>query len=198
MAVSGVGVALATAGGVLLYAGLKGESPLVAIREIAGGHPGAVSAVPGNSAAAAAAAAEVYSPSGAAAAASVSAGRGFPQLAAAVQQFQGDRYSQARRWDQGYSDCSSFVGKGFKLTGVTPPGASTTANYLTWSLLRKVDVAQAVAGDLLVNAVHMVVCLDAKTAIGQENPSRNVQVGTFASLMSGTGAYLCLRYTGGP
>jgi hypothetical protein len=58
-----------------------------------------------------------------------------------------------------------------------------------------VDPSQAQSGDLLVNAAHMVIVTGPDQAIGQENPTRNVATGSFASLMAGTGPYLCLRFT---
>jgi cell wall-associated NlpC family hydrolase len=187
VAVSGVGVALATAGGVLLYAGLKGENPLTALRDIAAGHPAGPSTAPGITAGAAAPAqaAPVQGPSAS----------GFgPALVAAARSHRMDRYSQLQRNSAGFSDCSSFVGKSLRDIGVTPPGSSTTGDYLAWSALYKVPAADTVPGDLLANSAHMAVVTGPGTAIGQQNPLRNVAEGTFASIMSGTGAYLCLRY----
>ncbi len=125
------------------------------------------------------------------------AGTGLPQLVGAVRQFRADRYSQLKRWQQGFSDCSSFVGKGLKALGITPPGASTTVDYLAWSALRKIPESALQAGDLVVNTAHMIVATGPGTGIGQQNGRRNVQEGTIADLMAGTGTYVCLRYTGG-
>lgn len=177
MPVSGTAVALATAGGVLLYAGLAGKSPLASLREIATSGP---SALPATGAAPA-----------------TSAGTTGPAatgLVAACMVNAGDKYSQLKRWQPGFSDCSSWVGKGFKALGIKPPGASTTGDYLLWSALSKVDASQAQAGDLLVNTSHMAVVTGPGQAVGQENPSRNVAQGTFAQIMAGTGSYLVLRY----
>jgi cell wall-associated NlpC family hydrolase len=185
MAVSGIGVALATAGGVLVYAALKGQSPLDALREIASGHPSAVAA---NTPAAASGTGDIAGALGATL-------LGFgPALVTAAMGHASERYSQARRWQDGYSDCSSFVGKSLKDIGIAPPGASTTGDYLVWRALVKVPAAHAVAGDLLVNSAHMSVVTAPGMAIGQQNPSRNVAQGPFSSIMAGTGPYLCLRY----
>jgi cell wall-associated NlpC family hydrolase len=185
MAVSGIGVALATAGGVLVYAALKGESPLDALREIASGHPSAVAA---NVPAAAAGTGDIAGALGA-----TVLGFGTPLVAAAMGHAT-ERYSQGRRWEPGFSDCSSFVGKSLKDIGIAPPGASVTGDYLAWRALVKVPAANAVAGDLLVNSAHMAIVTGPGTAVGQQNPSRNVAQGPFSSIMAGTGAYLCLRY----
>lgn len=188
MAVPGTAVALATAGGVLLYAGLKGESPLKAVREVVSGSPSALSTT--SAAAAGPGAGTGVLPTVA------SAGGGLPQLVDAAWTHATEKYSQARRWQPGYSDCSSFVGKCFKDIGITPPGASVTGSYMSWSKLRKIDISQAGAGDLLCNFTHVVICIDNTHAIGQENPRRNVAVGEFKDLMAGTGSYVCLRYAG--
>ena len=207
MAVSGTGVALATAGGVLLYAGIKGESPLVALREIASGKPSAPSSAPSagyvGTDAAVNAATDLFNTG----AAGVGAAAGgvtdlFAQLAQgfgsalvdAAYLYRGDRYSQARRWQDGYSDCSSFVGKSLKRLGINPPGASVTGDYLIWKVLYKVPSSAAKAGDLLVNSAHMAIVMGPDQAIGQQNPFRNVAQDSFASIMAGTGAYLCLRF----
>lgn len=185
MPVSGIGVALATAGGVLVYAALKGENPLDALREIASGHPSGVVA---NAPAAAASLGGIAGALGATV-------TGFgTALVAAAMTHANERYSQARRWQDGYSDCSSFVGKSLKDIGIAPPGASVTGDYLAWGALVKVGADHAVAGDLLVNGAHMAIVTGPGTAIGQENPSRNVAQGTFSQIMAGTGAYLVLRY----
>lgn len=194
MAISGTGVAMATAGGVLVYAGLKHESPLAALREIMSGHPSPVASSSAYQATQSsdAGASAAYVPSGDPA----PSGGALPQLVNAAYTFQGDKYSQARRWQNGYSDCSSFVGKAFRAIGITPPGASTTASYLSWGMLTKIPMGSVGAGDLLCNATHVVIAINGSTAIGQENPRVNVQVGPISSLMAGTGAYVALRYTG--
>ena len=200
MAISGVGVALATAGAVAVYAGIKGESPLVALRDIASGRPPAlstVSAAPAGQVGAAVGSAAASGLAAAVAARGVGAGSlsGLPGVLSS--QFGADRYSQARRWDPGFSDCSSFVGKGLKVLGIAPPGASVTGDYLVWSALGKIDRSQVGPGDLLVATSHMAVAIDVNTAIGQQNPRRNVRVGPIESdIMFGTGGFVCLRYLG--
>ena len=199
MAVSGTGVALATAGGVLLYAGLKGESPLTALREIITTGPSGLSAsslFPDKNVGTAIAGA-----TGSLADATGSVVDAFGQalaeiasLAGAAQRFKDDKYSQVRRWQNGYSDCSSFVGKSLKSLGINPPGASVTGDYLVWPLLYKVKPSQAQSGDLLVNSNHMAIVTGPNQAIGQQNPRSNVRTGTFADIMFGTGPYVVLRF----
>lgn len=120
----------------------------------------------------------------------------FPQLVTAVQQFASDQYSETRRWQVGYSDCSSFVGKGLKSLGVTPPGSSVTTDYMLagdWYNIPRSDLS---AGDICVNAIHMIVATGNNSAIGQENPRENVRTGTPEDLMAGTGSFICRRYSG--
>lgn len=212
--ISGLGVAAVTAGALLMYAGIKNVSPLAALRSISTG------VLPGSARAKALAKTENSNSdlwSGGAqesgggeiaeAEASLATGSGttvnvaytvgggpFPALPAAAQQFAGDQYSQLKRWQPGYSDCSSFVGKSLKALGITPPGASTTLSYLASGQWKKTTADSAGAGDLAVNSAHMVILTGPGTAIGQENPTRNVQTGTVAGLMSGTGPYVYLRY----
>lgn len=123
-------------------------------------------------------------------------GEPFPALVQAVQAYKGDKYSQARRWSKGYSDCSSFVGKGMRKLG-HDMGASTTFTYLGSSKWITVPSSQAGAGDIAVNAAHMVLVTGPGTAIGQQNPRRNVQTGSISELMHGTGGYKIKRYKGG-
>lgn len=200
MALNGTGVAIATLGGVLVYAGLTKQNPLSALRAVGSGHPAAVATTSGYQNTQSIAADQAVG-SGVDSVANivgtaVAAGNGLPQLVQAVEQFSGDRYSQAMRWQPGYSDCSSFVGKGFKSLGITPPGASVTTDYLAWSKLVKIPASLVQAGDLICNATHIVVATSNTDAIGQENPRRNVATGPISDLMAYTGAYVCLRYKG--
>lgn len=184
--ISGVGVGVATIGGLLAYAGFRGVNPIEALREIASGNPPAAqntgadlnSYIVG----------EVPTTSGTQVIGTGSA------LVLALGKFAGDKYSQARRWQDGYSDCSSFIGKGWKAIGVTPPGGSTTWEYLAWSKLSKISRADVGAGDLICNTSHIVCAIDNHNAIGQENPTVNVKVDTIENLMTGTGSFTCLRY----
>ena len=190
MAVSGTAVGLATAGGVLLYAGLSGQSPLSALRSVASGKPQPLSRESPVTAAALAG-------TGAVAATgleTVEQSGGLTALVGAVEQYSADLYSQTRRWQKGYSDCSSFVGKGLLAIGITPPGASVTGSYLAWAACVKISPTEVGAGDLICNSDHIIVATSNTTGIGQENPSVNVQQGSIADLMYGTGAYVCLRY----
>lgn len=122
---------------------------------------------------------------------------GLPQLVQAEMQNVNDHYSEENRWAPGYSDCSSFVGKALKSIGITPPGSSVTTDYLLspdWVLINRSELQ---AGDICVNAAHMVTAMDGSTAIGQQNPHRNVATGPIDDMMAGTGSFVCKSYKGG-
>lgn len=117
----------------------------------------------------------------------------FPQLVSALVPFENDKYSETNRWANGYSDCSSFVGKGLKSLSIDP-GLSTTLTYLGSSQWYTIPKSEAGAGDIAVNAQHMSVLTSATTAVGQQNPTRNVVHGPLDEIMYGTGPYVIKRY----
>jgi len=185
--ISGVGIAVTTGGALLVYAGFKGMNPVQALKEISSGAPSPLEAGSYGRAVGKALTDNLVIPS--------SSG-GSSALVTALGRFQGDHYSQLKRWQPGFSDCSSFVGKGLKAIGIKPPGASTTLSYLSSPSWRKISRAEAKAGDLAVNTSHMAVFTDNSNGIGQQNQRRNVSVDTMTNLMSGTGSFTCLRYVG--
>jgi cell wall-associated NlpC family hydrolase len=198
--ISGTAVAMTTAGALMVYIGLKNLTPLDAMREISKGKL-PKGAPPKKTGTAAQSAAKILfsDPGGGGVVPAVAGGAAagpLPTLVTAAQRYAGDQYSQSRRWDPGFSDCSSFVGKSLKDIGIDPPGASITTSYLAWSALSKVDRSQVGAGDLIVNTGHIIIAMDNSTGIGQQNSRRNVQTGRIEDLMSGLG-FVCLRYTGG-
>jgi hypothetical protein len=184
--ISGVGVGIASGGALLIYAGLKGVNPLAALRDIASGKPPAILNSAGHRRVTLAGGDPML----------VGGAVGFPPLLAALAPFRADRYSQARRWETGFSDCSSYIGKGFKSIGITPPGSSTVLEYLAWPMLEKLpDVMLAGPGDLLISSSHIAVVVNATQAMGQQNPARNVAVGTYKDIMY-PGSYGYYRYKG--
>lgn len=120
-------------------------------------------------------------------------------VVAGAQKYMGDKYSQARRREVGWSDCSSFVDKALRSAGINPPGNewAITTDYLHSSDWPTIPASQAQAGDIAVNATHMVLIVDGSlNAIGQENPRTNVRRGTVATLMTGTGSYVIKTWKG--
>lgn len=214
MGISGTGVAVATLGGLLVYAGLTGQNPVQALKDISTGKPKGASkssgytntqVYPGLDQAVTDANLNPAASAGGVLASAVGTGP-LPALPTAALSFIMDQYSQAKRNQTGFSDCSSFVGKSFRAIGITPPGGSTTGEYLVWKKLKKIPISEAGAGDLLVNSAHMAIVFNpngslgggkyAPVAIGQQNTQSDVRIDSFANIMYGTGAYICLRYTG--
>lgn len=183
--ISGPAVGVAAAGGLLIYAGINGISIRDALADITSGRGPewrkGQSLTAGVSAAAA----------------SVAPGAGpFPDLVTAALRHRTEQYSQAKRWQDGYSDCSSFVGKSFIDASIKPPGTSVTGSYLAWSKLTTVKRAEIGAGDLLCGANHIAIAIDNATAIGQQRPGRNVQIGAIDQIMYGQNGWIPRRYTG--
>lgn len=190
--ISGVGVAMATGGALLAYAGFRGVNPLRALKDWTSGNPPAIE----SRTAGLKAGSSVWD--AASSLGQTSLGIANSALVRAAYTFVGDKYSQAKRWQNGYSDCSSFVGKAYRLIGVAPPGSSTTWDYLASSGWKKIPRSQATAGDLAVNTSHMAIFISNEQGIGQQNPRRNVSVDSMTNLMAGTGSYTCLRYVAPP
>lgn len=195
--ISGLAVAAATAGGVLVYAGFKNLSPVAALRQISGGKPAPVTST-GTQLAAVAASAVAGGGTGlgnaAAGAASAAGGAG---VLTAAQKYINDKYSQSRRTQKGWSDCSSFADKVLSDVGIPPPVKwAATPNYRISGEWKNIPLAQARPGDIAINSHHMVVVTAAGgvAAIGQQNPRVNIRTGTVADLMSND--FVVKRYVG--
>lgn len=212
MAIPASTVLLVATGGVLIYAGFSNQNPLIALREVASGKP---SPVRNESSTDLASYASTLGPSGGGSAfidygtedaeggiasagyADTVPGEGLPTLPRAVERFAGDRYSQTKRWANGYSDCSSFVGKGLKVLGVKPPTGSTTTSYLASSEWKRVRADDVRPGDLACSLNHVVVCYGNGRGIGQQNKRANVKRDTIKNLMYGNTPFVYLRYVSG-
>lgn len=189
--VPGIAVALTAGGALLIYAGVRGVNPVTALREVAAGQTeplGAASARLDDSVGGGITYASA--PSGSAPSGT------HPEIADGTAKFRNDRYSQLKRSQAGYSDCSSFAAKSMRAAGINV-GNLTTYGFLVWSGLRRIDKADIARGDLLINSTHMAIALDGATAIGQQNSHRNVATGPFSSIMMNTGPWSAYRYVGG-
>lgn len=196
--ISGMGLAVATGGALLVYAGFKGVNPLAALRDVASGSPTGVAST----------SADLSSLTGSGGAISgdyptapdkgaTSSPYGAQAFVSAAKKHAGEQYSQAKRWQPGFSDCSSFVGKALKDVGIKPPGGSITTDYLLSKEWRKIPPFQARAGDLAVNQAHMAIFLDSRSGIGQQNRRVNVRTGDMQTVLFGRGqTFTVLRYAG--
>jgi len=191
---------VAALGGVLMYAGFSGVSPLAALRAISTGHPipPATTRTDLTNDTVNVSGGVIWAPPG-----TFGHGTGDALRAAVVGasgKYTGDRYSQIRRREPGFSDCSAFVDKCLRDAGIDPPSdpwANTTL-YLMSPQWHTIPQSQALPGDIAISVGHMVLITAAggTQAIGQENERVNVRTGTPASLFSSTEAYVFKTYTG--
>lgn len=190
--ISGVAVALAAGGGVLIYAGFQGQSPLEALKDITSGKtkalvPGTVSFTNDPT---------TIGQGGVVPAGLSSFSEAGSRIAAAAVTHRDEKYSQAKRWAPGFSDCSSFVGKSLKDAGITPPGGSTTISYRTWTKLTNVPRDAIQTGDILSGSGHVAIALDNQRAIGQQNSRQNVRIDSIDNIMYGQVGWVARRYVG--
>jgi hypothetical protein len=185
--VNGVAVAVAALGGVLVYAGFRGVNPLQALRDVSSGQPPAVESRSVD-----------LTANAADGASSVSGVRA--RVVAAAGKYMGDSYSQAKRRQPGYSDCSSFCDKCITDGGAKPPVPwANTANYRLSSTWVPISGKYAQPGDVAVSAHHMVLVTGegGSSAIGQQNTNADVRTGSVASLM-GSASYKFYTWKGYP
>lgn len=180
--ISGLAVGLAAAGGLVMYAGFKGISIVDAIRSVSTGKPAGVSNT-GISIAGVDLGTGDLTEYGPGKASNVTG-----SVAAAASPYLKDKYSQVKRRDSGWSDCSSFVYKIMRDMGSPPTVAwSNTTNYHVDPRLRTIPTAQGMEGDLALSAGHVMILTGGggtnAPAFGQQNPRENVVSGTLAEYM---------------
>ncbi|SCD38047.1 NlpC/P60 family protein [Streptomyces sp. DvalAA-14] len=176
---------VAAVGGVIVFAGFTGASPVQALRDLSTGRPTPVSTA--STTAAATPTQASFTGAG---------GAGHPEFVQAALNRGGEVYSQSKRWADGFSDCSSFVGKVLKDCGITPPGASVTMSYRTWRALTTVSRSDIVIGDLLCGTGHIAIAMGGGYAIGQQRTGVNVKVDTIDNIMYGQTGWVPRRYGG--
>ena len=201
--ISSLHLAIAAGGGVLLYAALRGVSPLQALKDVTSGAPPAVSTEGKTITDSSGAEDPDYVPGGSGSSdwkgvyrkAKVPKAAQRPSaFIAAAATHASEKWSEDNRWAKGHSDCSSFVGKSLLDIGVEPPGGSNTGAYLSSG--QWVRVSSPRAGDIAINAHHVVICTDGSHGIGQQNKRRNVRRDTLDNLMANTGSWEIRRYRG--
>lgn len=194
--ISGVAVALATAGGVLIYAGFQGKNPVEALKDITSGKTAALEPTSVNFVNDPTQLGQAGGGGGVIAASTGGGSATGAAIVAAAMNHRGERYSQARRWQSGYSDCSSFVGKALKDAGITPPSGSVTGSYRVWNKLKTVPRASIQAGDILSGSGHVAIAINATQAIGQQSSRTNVRIDTIDNIMFGQVGWVARRYMG--
>jgi cell wall-associated NlpC family hydrolase len=184
--INGLAVGTATIGGLIVYAGFRGISPLQALRDISSGAPPPVEANPTTIP-------TPTTPAGAGTGqgnvSSFAGGAQRQAVVAAARSFAGDKYSQAKRRQPGFSDCSSFVGKALRKAGIKPPGSDwpVVSNFWVSGQWKTIPASQVQAGDIALNRHHMVIMTSKTQGIGQQRPGRNVQTGNMGWLFGSAG-----------
>lgn len=185
--VSGLAVGLTAGGALLIFAGVRGISPADALREVASGKTEPLS-VPARLD-------DSVGGGGITYASSEGAAGTHPEIADGTSRYRGDKYSQAKRNQAGYSDCSSFTAKAMRAAGIEVSNLTTTG-FMAWSAMKRISKDEIARGDLLINHTHMAIAISGTQAIGQQNPRRNVATGSFEAIMMNTGPWSAYRYTG--
>jgi len=185
---NGLSIGVTTVGAVLVYAGFRGVSPLQVFKEVSSGKLAPVTGkptpdvVPG-----------VTPPPSGFGDARRSA------VVAAAQKYTGDTYSQLKRTQPGFSDCSSFVDKALRDAGIKPPVTqwANTVNYASSPEWRTIPTSQVQPGDIAIGPGHMVLVTAAggTQGIGQQRPNVNVRTGSMATLF-GKVPYVFKTWTG--
>lgn len=202
--ISALHLAIAAGGGVLLYAALRGVSPVAALKDITSGAPPAVSTEGKVITRSDGSADPDFVPGGTGSAnwnGVYKLKTGVPKslqkpsaLVAAANTHTSEKYSKDQRWAKGHSDCASFVGKSLLDIGIKPPGGSVSGDYT--SSPNWVKVSSPKMGDVAANGNHAALFTDGSHGIGMQNSRRNVARDTMDNLMANTGSWAIYRYKG--
>jgi cell wall-associated NlpC family hydrolase len=183
--ISGKALGLATAGGILVYAGLRGESPLESLRSILTGSPAPIPE--GKPVTLDIAGTDASVPSGA-------SGGAFPQLLSAATKYLGRPYKWAGTFvGNGGGDCSGLVVRAFADNGIT--GIPRTSwGQRSWSKVKQVSAAETGAGDLVWWTGHIGIAVNRTKMINAPHTGAVVR---YAAITSRDGkAPTFLRYQG--
>lgn len=177
--ISGVGVAAASAGALLMYAGIRDVSVLDALRQVTSGSlpegNRATQGTPGASTSAARAVLEGGSSAGGITGATpaVAAGGGLTQLAQAALRYRGVPYKWGGTTPAGL-DCSGLVQLAFHDIGIAAP--RTTYQQQPWKALVTIPAASAAAGDLVFWPGHVAIVVAPGTVVHAPRPGKVVEV----------------------
>jgi cell wall-associated NlpC family hydrolase len=141
--IPGIAVGMATAGGVLVYSGLKDVTPLAALREIAAGRVTGVSRTPSPTAVA------LSQQSGGAGSSGPSVLTSGSSLVDAARKYVGGRYRFGGTDPATGLDCSAMVQRAFRDIGVTGCPRTSTQQSLWGALARVPGRSQVQPGDLV-------------------------------------------------
>jgi hypothetical protein len=186
--VSGRALALISAGGVLVYAGLRHQSPLDALREIMSGN---LTPVPAGSPVAL----KDFESLGGGdfSGAGNLAGGGLPALASQAQRYLGRPYQWAGTFTgpNPRGDCSGLVFRSFANLGIVAPRSSF--GQMRWSKVRKISRGEVGAGDLTYWPGHIGIAINNDQGIYAPHTGTVVQIQNIDRPVTGL---ICLRYMG--
>jgi hypothetical protein len=183
--ISGKALGLAAAGGVLVYAGLRGENPLESIRGILTGSPAPVpSGQP-----------VTLEPfGGGSIPVSGAVGGAFPQLLTAATRYLGRPYKWAGTFvGNGGGDCSGLVVRAFADNGITGIPRTSLGQRL-WRRVKQVSASETGAGDLVWWPGHIGIVVNAGKMINSPHTGSVVGYAPIGVRDGKTPTYL--RYQG--
>jgi cell wall-associated NlpC family hydrolase len=172
---SGVGLALATAGGIVLYAGYKGVPPREVLRSLArGASPATLQSVTPSLA-------DTPSPVGKAGAAGAGAQAGGGGQAAALVQAARSQIGKPYRWATAGPDtfdCSGLVIYCLKQAGVQKVPRFTTVTFGSWASkagAMRVKRDEVMFGDIVIRTGHMGIAVSNSRMIHAPHAGSQVQ-----------------------
>lgn len=157
--ISGLAVASATAGGLLLYAALTGQSPTQALKSVLSGHPGSIPNIVPNTVSGNLGSGGAYG----------SGPNGWLAQTALTQV--GVPYRWGGNSPSGF-DCSGLVQWSFAQHGISCP--RTTYTQYAWKQLYRITKADLSAGDLVYWTGHVVIAIDNTNCVAAEHTGTNV------------------------
>lgn len=174
-AISGLAVGAATGGGLLIYAALRGVTPLEAMRDVLSGNPPSVPRGPSVRVEEEQNISRGLSPDGT----PLSGPNGWLATTAMTQR--GVPYSWGGESPSGF-DCSGLVQWSFRQHGISSP--RTTYDQVVWSKLRSISRSQVAAGDLIYSSGHVVIAISNSHCVAAQRRGTNVKTLPIANAFS--------------
>jgi cell wall-associated NlpC family hydrolase len=183
--IKGTAIAIAGAGSLLVYAGLKGQNPLAALREVLTGKPGPVPAGKPVTLASVSDTGTVGTEAGISGASSAA-----PAVNVALAQL-GKPYLWGGRGPDRF-DCSGLISYAYRQASIgTPP--TTSWGYPTSTKFRKISRAEVGAGDVLWKPGHVALAVNNSQLVEAPHTGAVVRTGS----IDGRGFRMYLRWIGG-
>jgi cell wall-associated NlpC family hydrolase len=212
--ISGTGLALATAGGIMLWAGLSGASPLTILKTVGSGKappPADVGTLLselgsdlfsglGSAIGSALGVSNNTGSSGSSGSGTVNASVGTGSalgvaIANDAVKYVGTKYVYAGNTPATGWDCSGMVNYVLHTDlGYTIPNSRPTSeDYLTWKGATTVATADAQPGDLVCWLTHIIIAISNTEGVGAENPTKGTVTGAFNDMGPGGETFIIRR-----